>query len=56
MFLDMALHFVFSTASAAQGALPDMPADSAVIAAANNQVDATMTLLDGSVLHAIDAD
>ncbi len=50
----MALNISLTQASAAEGVLPAVPADSAVIAAANNQVDATMTLLDGTVLHAID--
>jgi len=52
----MALNISLSTASAAAGVLPAVPADTAVIAAANNQVDSTITLLDGTVLHAIDAD
>lgn len=50
----MALNISLSTASAAAGVLPAVPADTAVIAAANNQVDNTMTLLDGTVLHTID--
>lgn len=54
-FLDMALNLNLSTASCASGVLSALPDDSAVIAAANNQVDATITLLDGSVQHAIDS-
>lgn len=53
-FLDMALNVSLSTASCAAGILPAVPADSAVIAAANNQVNASITLLDGSVQSAID--
>jgi hypothetical protein len=52
----MALNINLSSASAASGVLPAVPADTDPIAAANNQVDNTMTLLDGSVLHAIDSD
>lgn len=48
-FLDMALNVSLSTASCAAGVLPAVPADSAVILAANNQVNAQITLLDGSV-------
>ena len=55
-FLDMGLNLNLSKASAAAGVLPALPADSAVITAANNQVNATITLLDGSVQEAIDAD
>jgi len=53
-FLDMALNINVSKASCASGVLQAVPADSAVIDDANNQVDATITLLDGSVQHAID--
>ena len=53
-FLDMGLNLSLSTASAAAGTLPALPDDSALIDDANNQVDATITLLDGSVQHAID--
>lgn len=53
-FTDMVLNLTVSQASCAPGVLGAVPADSAVIAAANNQVNATMTLMDGSVLNAID--
>ncbi len=54
-FLDMALNINLSKASAAAGTLGALPDDSDVIVNQNNQVDATITLLDGSVQHAIDA-
>ena len=47
----MALNIQMSSASAAPAALPAVPANPAVIDDANNQVDGTATLLDGSVLH-----
>lgn len=50
----MALNIQLSSASAAPAALPVLPANPAAIVAANNQVDGTATLLDGSVLHQID--
>jgi hypothetical protein len=50
----MALNINVSKASCAAGVLSAVPADSDVIDDANNQVDATITLLDGSVQHAID--
>jgi len=53
-FADMALNIQLSSASAAPAALPVLPANPAAIVAANNQVDGTATLLDGSVLHQID--
>ena len=50
-FADMALNIQLSSASAAPGALPAVPANPTDITDANNQVDGTATLLDGSVLH-----
>jgi len=50
----MALNINVSKASCAAGTLGALPADSAVIAAANNQVNASITLLDGSLQYAID--
>lgn len=50
----MALNVTIGAASAAAAPLPAVPADPAVIVAANNQVNSFVTLLDGSRLYQID--
>jgi hypothetical protein len=55
-FTDMVLNVHVSGTSIAPGAVPAVPADSVVIDALNNQPQSTITLLDGTVLPAIDAD
>jgi hypothetical protein len=51
----MALNIVLSSTSATAAEVPAVPADPAVIVAANNQVNAYATLLDGTKLYQVDS-
>jgi len=53
-YLDFAANISLSKTSCAAGALPAVPADTVAIAAANNQVNSAITLLDGSSQNTID--